>query len=215
MYNYAWVFVAGLLVGIAELLSRHRDYPVRAVTSGPSLGYLALNGILSIAALAIVSLSPPQWLMRAGGGELDPLKTALVVGFGAAAFFRSSFFKVRAPEGDISVGPGLIIDVFQRVIDGAVDRKLGEQRIDDVSAIMANVSFAKAAKALPTYCFAALRRVSPDEQQQLAIQIKTLGDATDIAEDAKVVSLGLAIMALTGKRILAKAVSHLGDRITR
>jgi hypothetical protein len=49
----------------------------------------------------------------------------------------------------------------------------------------------------------------------LAIQIKALSDATDLDEDAKVVSLGLAIMSLTGKRILAKAVSHLGDRITR
>jgi len=132
-----------------------------------------------------------------------------------AAFFRSSLFKLRAPEGDISVGPGLIIEVFQRVIDGAVDRKLGEQRIDDVSAIMADVSFAKAAKALPTYCFAALRRVSPEEQQQLAIQIKALSDATDLDEDARVVSLGLAIMALTGQRILAKAVNHLGNRIKR
>jgi hypothetical protein len=214
MEIYALVAIAGILVGTAELLSRHRDYPVRAISSGPSIGYLALNGVLSVTALAIVNLSPPQWLLTAGG-ELDPVKTALVVGFGAAAFFRSSFFKLRAPEGDISVGPGLIIEVFQRVIDGAVDRKLGEQRIDDVSAIMAEVSFAKAAKALPTYCFAALRRVSPEEQQQLAIQIKALGDASDLDEDARVVALGLAIMSLTGKQILDKAVKHLGARIKR
>jgi hypothetical protein len=214
MEIYGYVFVAGLLVGTAELLSRHRDYPLKAISSGPSVGYLALNGILSVAGLAIVKLSPPDWLIRSGT-DLDPVKTALVVGFGAAAFFRSSFFKVRAPEGDISVGPGLIIDVFQKVIDGAVDRKLGEQRIDDVAALMTDVSFAKAAKALPTYCFAALRRVSPEEQQQLAIQIKTLSDASDIDEDAKVVAMGLAIMSLTGKRILTKAVSHLGVRIKR
>lgn len=215
MENYILVFVAGLLVGTAELLSRHRDYPLRAISSGPSIGYLALNGGLSVAALWVVKLSPPAFLMSADGAGLDPVKTALVVGFGAAAFFRSSFFKVRGPEGDISVGFGLIIEVFQRVIDGEVDRKLGERRIDDVSTIMANVSFVKAAKALPTYCFAALRRVSIDEQQQLAIQIKALSDATDLDEDAKVVSLGLAIMALTGKQVLSKAVSHLGNRIAR
>ncbi len=213
METYALVTIAGILVGTAELLSRHRDYPVRAITSGPSIGYLALNGVLSATALAIVNLAPPDWLME--NGKLDPVKTGLVVGFGAAAFFRSSFFKLRAPEGDISVGPGLIIEVFQRVIDGAVDRKLGERRIDDVSAIMADVSFAKAAKTLPTYCFAALRRVSSDEQQQLAIQIKALSDASDLDEDAKVVSLGLAIMSLMGKQILAKAVDHLGGRIKR
>jgi len=155
--TYMLVFLAGVLVGLAELLSRHRDYPVQAALSFPSFGYMILNGALSVVALLIVSLSPPEWLKS--GTELDPLKTVLLVGFGAAAFFRSSFFKLRTPEGEISVGPGLIIDVFLRVIDDAVDRKLGGQRLDDASEIMAQVSFAKAAKALPTYCFCRLETV--------------------------------------------------------
>lgn len=210
MENYVLVFVAGVLVGLGELLSRHRDYPRQAAISVPSFAYLMLNGILSVVALLIVSLSPPDWLQN--GTELDPVKTFLVVGFGAAAFFRSSFFKLRTPDGDISVGPGLIIDVFLRVIDDSVDRKLGETRLDDASSIMRGVSFPKAAKALPTYCFAGLRRLSPDAQQQAALQIKALHEA-DMDEQAKVVALGLTIMTLTGKPILQKGVDHLGDKI--
>jgi hypothetical protein len=208
---FALVFLAGALVGLGELLSRHRDYPTQAALSVPSISYLILNGVLSVVALLIVSLSPPDWLKD--GSNLDPVKTVLTVGFGAAAFFRSSFFKLRTPDGDISVGPGLIIDVFLRVIDDSVDRKLGEQRLDDGSAIMANVNFSKAAKALPTYCFAGLRRLSPEAQQQIALQIKALSDATDIDDDTKAVALGLAIMSLTGKPILKKAVDHLGSKI--
>lgn len=210
---FALVFLAGALVGLAELLSRHKDYPQWAALSVPSLGYLFLNGVLSALALLIVRLSPPDWLMN--GSELDPVKTVMVVGFGAAAFFRSSFFKLRTPDGDISVGPGLIIDVFLKVIDDLVDRKLGEQRLDDVSRIMQNVSFALAAKALPTYCFAALRGLSPESQQQFALSVKALIDAKEIDDDAKAVSLGLAIMALTGKSILEKGVAQLGSRIKK
>ena len=211
MWTYVLVFLAGALVGLGELLSRHRDYPKDAALSAPSFGYVVLNGVLSMVALLIVSLSPPDWLKN--GAELDPVKTVLVVGFGAAAFFRSSFFKLRTPDGDISVGPGLIIDVFLRVIDDAVDRKLGEKRLDDASAIMQGVNFGKAAKALPTYCFAGLKRLAPEAQQQTALQIKALSDATDIDDDTKAVALGLALMALTGKPILQKAVTHLGGKI--
>jgi hypothetical protein len=209
---YFYVFVAGALVGLAELLTRHKDYPARAAFSLPSLGYLLLNGSLSMLALLVCNLSPPDFLLVAGK-TLDPLKTVLFVGFGAAAFFRSSFFKLRTPDGDISVGPGLIIEVFLRVIDDSVDRKLGERRLDDVSAIMDGVVFTKAAKTLPTYCFAALKGLSPESQQQLAIQIKTLGEATEIDDDSKSVSLGLAIMSLTGRSILKKAVDKLGPKI--
>ena len=210
---YALVFVAGALVGLAELLSRHKDYPRKAAFSTPSLGYVVLNGALSMLALLIVSLSPPDWLKS--GADLDPVKTTMVVGFGAAAFFRSSFFKLRTPDGDLSVGPGLIIDVFLKVIDDLVDRRLGELRLDDGSSIMADVDFARAAKTLPTYCFAALHRLSPEAQQAFAIQIKALSDATDIDQDSKAVALGLAIMSLTGKPILAKSVEQLGPRIKK
>jgi hypothetical protein len=214
LFLYVLVFFAGALVGLAELLSRHRDYPVEAATSGPSIGYLILNGVLAMLALLICKLAPPSFLLVGGvGTELDWLKTFLLVGFGSAAFFRSSFFKLRTPDGDLSIGPGLIIDVFLRVIDDAVDRALGAKRLDEVSGIMDGVIFSKAAKALPTYCFAALKRLSPETQQQFAIQIKALSDATDVDDDTKSVSLGLAIMSLTGRNILKKAVEHLARQI--
>jgi hypothetical protein len=209
---YSLVFIAGALVGLAELLTRHKDYPARAAFSAPSIGYLVLNGVLSMLALLICKLSPPDFLV-ATDKSLDPVKTVLFVGFGAAAFFRSSFFKLRTPDGDVSVGPGLIIEVFLHVIDDAVDRNLGEKRLDEVAAIMEGVVFNRAVKALPTYCFAALKGLSPESQQQFAIQIKALADAADIDDETKSVSLGLAIMALTGRSILKKAVDHLAHTI--
>jgi hypothetical protein len=208
---YLLVFAAGALVGLSELLTRHRDYPGRAILSVPSLLYLLLNGVLSMLALLVVKLSPPEFLKD--GSNLEPVKTVLFVGFGAAAFFRSSFFKLRTPDGDISVGPGLIIDVFLRVIDDLVDRSLGVKRLEDVSKVMTGVSYSKAAKVLPIYCFAALRRLSPEAQRQVAMQVDALTNAADIEEDTKLVPLGLAIMSLTGLPILTNAVEQLAKTI--
>src|SRR3954471_18151375 len=68
-------------------------------------------------------------------------------------------------------------------------------------------------KALPTYCFAGLRRLSPEAQQQAALQIRSLSELNDMDDRAKAVALGLTIMSLTGKPILKKGVDQLGDRI--
>ena len=209
----------GVMVGVAELLSRHRDYPLLAISTLPSLGYLALNGILSLMALLVLGIWRPEWVLVGAPTAsspmppLDVLKASLVAGFGAAAFFRSSLFKVRTPDGDLSFGPAIVIDVFLRVIDDGVDRTLGAKRLDDVAAIMQGVNFEKAARSLPTYCFAALKRLSPEAQQQFAFQIKALQDAPNIDPAAKTTSLGLAIMTLVGRAILQKAVKQLGASI--
>jgi hypothetical protein len=78
---------------------------------------------------------------------------------------------------------------------------------------MSGVNFDKAAKNLPTYCFGALKRISSETQQQFAFQLRALTDAAGMDPDAKSVSLGLALMSLTGTRILKKAVQLLGNRI--
>ena len=49
----------------------------------------------------------------------------------------------------------------------------------------------------------------------MALSVKALIDAKEIDDDAKAVSLGLAIMALTGKSILEKGVAQLGSRIKK
>lgn len=215
MWLFILVFAAGVVVGLGELLSRHRDYPLEAIASAPSAFYLILNGLLSILALLVVRLAPPDWLMTTDTTPvLDLLKTVLLVGFGAAAFFRSSFFKLRTNDGELSVGPGLIIEVFLKVIDEAVDRRLGETRLDDVTKIMQGVSFVKAKTELPTLCFGALRRLADGDQQAMALEVRRLTDATDMTDQSKAVSLGLALMTVTGKPILSKAVKELGSTIT-
>lgn len=216
---FTLVFVFGVLVGIAELVSRHSDYRFRALATAPSLGYLFLNGLLSVFALTVIDYLRPQWLgytFDAGGALIKQPETiwlVLTAGFGAAAFFRSSLFKIKTQDGEISVGPAIIIDILLDVIDEAVDRVIGNRRLKDMTEVMQNVDFAKASKSLPTLCFASLRRLSPEVQRQFALQLKELVDDPNMNGKVRALSLGLAIMNLTGKAILLEAVHQLGDDI--
>jgi hypothetical protein len=212
------VFVFGVCVGAAELMSRHSDHRLRAISTVPSLGYLFLNGMLSVFALLVIDYARPEWLgfKTAADGTVKTPETLWIVltaGFGAATFFRSSIFKLKTPDGDMSIGPAIIIDVFLNVIDESVDRIIGQQRLIEVSGLMMDVDFEKAAKNLPTFSFAALRRLPPDAQQQFAFQLKQLIDSADLDPKVRAVSLGLSIMNLTGKPILTQAVKQLGNAI--
>src|ERR1017187_6906218 len=54
---FGWMFatfVFGSLVGRSEILSRYRDEPLLAASTNFGLAYLTLNGIVSLAAFAVV-----------------------------------------------------------------------------------------------------------------------------------------------------------------
>lgn len=204
------VFLFGCLVGAAELTSRHSDHRLMAISTMPSCAYLFLNGVLSLSALLLMDYIKPAWLGYKEGSGPDYVWVVLASGFGAAAFFRSSIFKMKTPDGELAVGPALVIDIFLNVIDESVDRVIGRQRLREVSQIMQDVDFRKASLNLPTYSFAALRRLSPEAQQQFAFQLKQLAERSDLDPHVSAVSLGLSIMNLTGKPILQQAVTELG-----
>lgn len=211
---YFLVFLFGVLVGASELISRHSDYRFLALITAPSLFYLCLNGALSIVALIVIQIIQPTWLGFVNGQPpTNIIWLVLTAGFGAAAFFRSSIFKLKTGNGDLSVGPAMVIDVLLDIIDEAVDRVIGERRLKEVSAIMAKVDFTKAALNLPTYSFASLKRLSPETQRQFAFQLKQLQDTGSLDPKVRSVSLGLSIMGLTGKSILKQAVEELGPSI--
>ena len=78
---------------------------------------------------------------------------------------------------------------------------------------MAGVDFSKAVEKLPTYCFAALKRLSSENQTAFAQQMTTLQSKTTLLPEVQAMSLGLAIMSLTGKKVLAQGVKQLGPKI--
>jgi hypothetical protein len=208
--DYALVVLLGSLVGIAELVARYRDAPTQALETVPAFVYVAVNGVASGAALALVRIF--DWDFGQGGDAKRYIQI-LVAGFGAIALFRSSLFIVRAGDQDVGVGPSSFLQVMLGAADRAVDRIRARERATSVSDVMTNVSFAKAHIALPTFCLALMQNVSADDQADLGRDIEALrGSAAD--DRAKVLALGLALMNVVGPTVLKSAVESLGDVIT-
>lgn len=220
----AWGYFAaaaiGVIVGAAELISRHTDRPLRSLAVGWGLFYLILNATFSILAMFVLDVLRPDWIEwppiateMLAVGSAPWLAAVAAAGFGAAAVFRSGIMKVRGAEGEVTVGPGAVVDVFLRMTDDAVDRTLGIWRISFVGGAMQNVDFNVAKTVLPPYCFAALRRLDAAQQADFARQLASLDTAA--ADNAtKSELLGLSLVTLVGPDILKMAVIGLGDRIT-
>lgn len=215
---YLGVFCLGALVGLAELISRYRDEPFRAVTSIASTAYLLVNGGASCVALFIIKEA--GWTFGAsalpdGSPSLVPLWQVLVAGFAAAAFFRSSFFAVRLGEKDVQVGPGAVLQIITGAMDRAVDRNRAAKRAEAVGRLMHDIDFDLASEALPAHCLALMQNLSAEDVGQIGEAVKRLKEPSAIPGEVKALNLGLMLMNSVGEDVLRSALDSIGNKIKR
>jgi hypothetical protein len=200
----------GAIVGFAELASRYRDAPGRAIMSPSALLYVAINVVASVGALALIDTF--DWTFGVDEADQELVQT-LVAGFSAMAFFRSSLFTARIGDTDVGIGPSIVLQGVIAMADRGVDRNRAGGRARDVSRIMEGISFELAAEALPTYCFALMQNVGEEEQKAAGEQVKGLHESTTMNPRAKALSLGLALMNIVGVGVLEVAVENLRGEI--
>lgn len=209
--DYAVVAFLGALVGGAELISRYRDAPARAVLNLPAMIYIALNIAASLAALAIIDVYHWKFGITSEGATLRWVQIG-VAGTAAMALFRTSLFTVHAGDRDIGVGPSTFLQIFRDASDRAVDRLRAKARGDQVSKLMAGIAYDKASSGLPTYCLALMQNVPDDEQVKLKNSV-TLLDNAAIDPAIKVRILGLHLMNVVGPDVLMAAVESLREEM--
>ena len=207
--NWSWldwaaVALLGGVVGASELISRYKDAPWAAIKSWPAIVYIAINGAASASALGLMQAN--DWLAK------SHLTQILVAGVSAMAFFRTSFFVVRAGDRDVGIGPSGFLQIFLAAADRSVDRKRASARSDAVAQVMTGVDFSKGMKALPPYCLALMQNVSPEDQDELR---KALNDLEERAAGPSVKSLllGIELINVVGVDVLTTAVKSLGEQI--
>ena len=157
--DYLLAGLIGLVVGLAELVARYRDDPLRAVGTVPAIFYALVNVAATVLALWFLK---NVWTVFQNGSELEVVtrtKQVLAAGFGAIAIFRSSIFTLRVGDSDIAVGPSLLLDILLAAADRAVDRNMAAPRARIVGDIMKSVSFEKSKVSLPTHCFALMQNI--------------------------------------------------------
>ncbi len=204
--DYLWVALIGVLLGAAELSSRYRDAPLRALVTPAALTYIGLNLLASIICLYLIQAVDLDFKVE------DPYKARvtqiLVSGFGAMAFFRSSFFVFRVGNQDVSVGPASVLQILLSALDSSVDRVRAEQRAGRVQRIMEGISFSSAKDPLPTIAIALMRNLPREDQDRMRNQVRLLMDpgGPQLPERTKTVALGLAILDVVGEKVLTAAV---------
>lgn len=208
-FDFAAVAVLGALVGGAELASRYRDAPWKALYTWPALVYIALN--LAASALALALIQGYDWKFGATGSSLRWTQV-LVAGVGAMALFRTSLFTVRAGDHDIGVGPGSFLQIFREAADRAVDRVRAGARGLAVGKLMEGIDYRKASEGLIPYCLALMQNVPDDEQKKL-LQAVDLLNKEQIDDAIKVRILGLHLMNVVGPDVLTAAVEALRNQM--
>ena len=201
-----WAAVAALggVIDASELVSRYKDAPEAAIKSWPAILYIGINSLASVGALALMHVN--GWF---GGTRWTQI---LMAGVSAMAFFRTSLFVVRAGDRDVGVGPSGFLQIFLGAADRSVDRKRAEVRSGAVAEVMTGVDFAKARRALPSYCLTLMQNVPQEEQQVLERALEAL-DNQSAEQSLKALLLELELINVVGVDVLRTAVKSLGGEI--
>jgi hypothetical protein len=209
--EYLAVFVLGVAVGLAEILSRYREAPLRAAVTKPGLSYVALNGLVSLVALWIFGIFNISFNLT------DPTQKAVarvvVAGFGALTFFRSSF-TFRTSDNAVSIGPGEILDTFFVALDLEISRSLAAEKATFAVETMAKVDYSEAEEALPILCIQLLRgSLGAEDQSQLGEDAASLAQI-QVPSEIKKAILGVMLLNAVGKGVLEAAARSLVESRT-
>jgi hypothetical protein len=208
-----YVLVAGLIgaiVGAAELVSRYRDAPAKAILCWTAGTYVLINAVASGSALALIQAF--GWTFGAGASAGAAWVQTFVAGFGAMGLFRSSLFIVRVGGQDVGAGPSSLLQIALGAADRGVDRKRAAARAARVPQLMSGLNFGKAVIALPTYCLALMQNVGPQEQGDLGKSVDQLRQS-HMDDASRLLNLGLVLMNVVGEAALDSAIKSLGQAI--
>lgn len=211
---YLFVFLLGGAVGAAELVSRYKDRPNRALKTWPAFFYMSVNALGSCAALYLITVFRKKLGFGEDGAPWENaaiVQVVLLASFSALMFFRTSLFKLRVGEDDLAIGPSIVLDTLLGAADRSVDRVMAEPRAQFVHRLLAGVSFEKSAAILPPHCLALMQNVSNDEAQKIVGVVNSLRANTQMPDKIKSLNLGLALLTVVGEEVLETAVKGLED----
>jgi hypothetical protein len=206
----AATFLFGFLVGLSEILSRYRDEPLLAAGTAFGVAYLVLNGIISVAAFAVMRRYADQIFPTI---KNDLFLTSVIAGFGAMAVFRSKFFTFRSTDGkDYPIGPSIVLDTVLKTIDSKIDRRRATERQDEVFHSITGLTFTPLADfveaSLPSF-----QNLSPDDRSGMVEVIKQYREQTRWSDPLKCLALGFAFLTIAGDENYEQVIDNLKQYI--
>lgn len=203
MVGYYFVAaLCGVAVACAEVVSRYKDDPVKAICCRWGAGYLFFNGLLPVAGFAILVAAGTA---SATTSDIDNLKYALYVGFGAMVIIRSKLFNLKLEGGDkLSIGPDFVIDTFLSAMDRQIDRQRAYERARIVKEVMEGIDFGKVRMPIVTLMTRSMQGITESEMKELGIKVKETEQAQELSNQEKSYALGFMVLDLAGEDFFRK-----------
>jgi len=202
---YCIAFLLGMVTAFAEIISKFRDEPIKALGMPHALIYHLLNGVIATFALKIlilfgVSIATP----------LDRLRTVMAAGLGSMLVMRSKLFNIKVGGEDVSFGPEQIIKIFFRFMEAAIDRLRAQDRIEFVKSKLGNVNPDKVFDYSLTMLLAsqALEEKARKECRD-GITALTTGEFQTLAPQFKSYRLGFLLLDNMGEDFVSKVFKDI------
>jgi hypothetical protein len=204
-------FAFGTLVGLSEILTRYRDEPLRATFNVFGWIYLGLNGVISLAAFAILRSYSSQIFPVVAN---DLFLTAVTAGFGAMIVMRSKLFSYNSPEGkEFAVGPAIVIDTVLQTIDAKIDRFRATQRQERVYEQLHEVSDFEGAAQYLEASLLSFQTLSDEQKSDISSIISDYREI-DWDDRLKVMAVGFAFLTIAGEDNFDQVVANMKKFLT-
>src|SRR6185436_19453844 len=192
-------FLFGALVGLAEIASRYRDEPLKAVKSPYGLVYVFLNGYISLLAFLLIMKFPAMFGALSGNMFL----AALVAGFGAMVVMRARIAVIKTPDGrEESIGPDYVLKIILRTIDLNIDRWRAARRQqilgENLDKLNALGDFQSAWKYLLASLLA-FQNLDDAQKKTLSDTYNDYQAQANLADSIKQLALGFIFLTLVGE----------------
>ena len=198
--------LCGLIVGSAEIFSRYKDEPFKAVFCGWGISYLLLNSLLSALAFWLIVLSNTVTNDMA---VIHKLQYSVLAGFGAVLVMRTKLFSVKSEAGEpISIGPDFVISTYLNMMDRQIDRRRAIDRSRLIKKKMENIDFGAAEMAVVTLLMNSMQNLSSSEKEKLGVRIKEIEEASELSNQDKANMLGFVILDYGGEEFFKEVFTE-------
>jgi hypothetical protein len=199
-------FAIGCITGLAEVLPRYRDDPMKAARCRAGVVYWLLNGIVSLTVFWAVILYAPASLHLQPGALIahsDWIKAMLLAGFGAMAVVRAKIFKATLSNGqEISVGPEHVINVLFETANSYIAKSRALERTKLVERIFSRLDFTKLRYRVFTLALIARQSLSPEDQRALGDAVGKIDADSTLPMPEKSLRVGYLLLDYVGEAFL-------------
>lgn len=203
---FCYTFLLGMVTAFAEIISKFRDEPIKALRMPHALLYHLLNGAIAAFALKVMIVFSDAEILANGQQQL---KAVVIAGLGSMLIMRSKLFNIKVAGEDVSFGPEQIINIYFRFMEAAIDRLRAQDRIEFVKSKLGNINPVKVFDYAVTMLLAS-QALDEKARKELIDGVKDLkdGELKELSPKLRSYRLGFLLLDNMGENFVTKAFEN-------